>query len=211
MLTIEYSLYFQPILGPHVKLLFRGSNSRKVMINKPPSSPLSSIYRFFHEYRIAFADAAQLLVTSTASLEHLNAALPAAAEMRRFRPNIVVAGAQAPWDEDSWGVLGIRDGTGTGNRRQMISLTGGCPRCVSTTVDFSTGEFGMGGQPLKALQKDRRIDANYRYSPIFGRYGYGEGRGSVRVGDAVSVLKRNAGYTNLAKVDFKDVSPPCPM
>ncbi|MEU5275624.1 MOSC N-terminal beta barrel domain-containing protein [Streptomyces asoensis] len=99
---------------------------------------------------VAFADGYPLLVTTTASLDALNALIARdghAAEgplpMNRFRPNLVVAGT-APWAEDGWSRLTVgevefrvakpcgrcvvRDGAGQGSDRRSESVI----RCTSS-------------------------------------------------------------------------------
>ena len=65
-----------------------------------------------HRYRyISYQDEAPVLVTNAASLESLNTQLKSAIEMRRFRPNLVISGADA-WMEDRWEHLAFcRPGT----------------------------------------------------------------------------------------------------
>lgn len=87
-----------------------------------------------------------------------------------------------------------------------LQLTANCVRCTSLTVDHETGKFGTGpgGNVLKLLQKDRRIDMGHKYSPVFGRYGFlnhetvRAGRQfEISVGDEVEITKRNQERTVL--------------
>jgi uncharacterized protein YcbX len=124
--------------------------------------------------RVSFADGFPFLVTSTASLEELNSRLAHPVEMRRFRPNIVISGAE-PWDEDNWRALVIGD--------VSLSLVKPCSRCIMTTVDPDTGDRSPDGQPLKTL-------GSYRRTPdgvIFGVNGVHNARGILSVGDPVSL------------------------
>ena len=152
-------------------------------------------------------------------------------DITKFRPNIVVAGAEGAWDEDFWGEVKIkltegraskdeteaeRGGRGEGDRETVkMILTANCARCMSLNIDYSTGDYGEGesGKVLKKLMADRRVDPGSKWSPIFGRYGFLEGDGtvgkvggsntrsekdgnvSVRVGDEVVVGKRNSERT----------------
>jgi uncharacterized protein YcbX len=104
--------------------------------------------------RVSFADGFPLLLTSEASLAALNdwiAAGPRASEgplpMRRFRPNVVLAGSPA-WAEDDWRRLRIGDVTFRAAR--------GCDRCVFTTIDPDTAAKGK--EPLATLARYRRWD-----------------------------------------------------
>ena len=127
------------------------------------------------EYRrVGFADGFPFLVTNTASLAELNTRLEVPVEMRRFRPNIVVEGADA-WDEDHWQSLSI------GNNR--LSIVKPCSRCVMTTVDPSTGLKDAAVQPLRTRSRYRRTGEGV----IFGQNAIHESPGLIRVGEPVTV------------------------
>jgi uncharacterized protein YcbX len=129
------------------------------------------------EYRrVGFADGFPFLVTNTASLAELNTRLAAPVEMRRFRPNIVVEGAEA-WDEDHWQSLSIGD--------NHLSIVKPCSRCVMTTVDPAKGQKDAASQPLRTLSGYRRTQEGV----IFGQNAIHESPGIIRVGDPVSVNK----------------------
>jgi uncharacterized protein YcbX len=124
---------------------------------------------------VSFADGYPLLLISQASLDALNARLAQPLPMLRFRPNLVVSGAQ-PHAEEAW--KRIRIGA--------IEFEGvkPCVRCVFTTVDPARGEFDPSGEPLRTLK-------TYRRSPdgiVFGTNLIARGLGTLRVGDAVTVL-----------------------
>ncbi len=124
---------------------------------------------------VSLADGFPLLLIGQASLDGLNARLPAAVEMARFRPNLVVAGA-APHAEDDW--RRIRIGT------LEFDLVKPCTRCVFTTVRPDTGELDPSGEPLSTLK-------TYRRSPngiTFGVNVIARGVGALRVGDEIEVL-----------------------
>jgi uncharacterized protein YcbX len=153
---------------------------------------------------ITFADVAAYLVCTTESLHSVSARLPPDSPMdiEKFRPNIVLSGAPAAWDEDFWAEIQIG---GPGGPK--LVLTSNCARCKSINIDFSTGAPGEGatGEVLKRMQSDRRIDKGSKYSPIFGRYGFlvredgGEGGREIRVGDEVGVTRRNGEHTTFGK------------
>jgi uncharacterized protein YcbX len=93
--------------------------------------------------------------------------------MNRFRPNIVVSGCEAH-AEDDWHRVKIGD--------LPFRLAKPCARCVVTTTDQTTGD--RGAEPLRTL-------ATYRLQGQqinFGQNIIHEGRGTLRVGDEVSVL-----------------------
>ncbi|MGM0769856.1 MAG: MOSC domain-containing protein [Pseudomonadota bacterium] len=122
--------------------------------------------------RVSFADGFPFLVTNLASLEELNRRLPAPVGMSRFRPNIVVEGAE-PWQEDHWRELLIG--------QRSFSLVKPCSRCVMTTVDPLTGVKDAGLQPLRTLGQYRRTADGV----IFGMNAIHESPGRISVGDPV--------------------------
>jgi uncharacterized protein YcbX len=159
---------------------------------------------------ISFADCAPYLVISTKSWESAQARLPEGEEMdiTKFRPNIVVEGAEEEFEEDFWRELEViapqpRGGGDQENESEAVGariiLTQNCARCNSLNVDYRTGKVGKGeaGKILAKLQKDRRVDVGSKYSPIFGRYGFldrlkaGTAGVELRVGDEVRVARRN--------------------
>ena len=147
--------------------------------------------------RVSFADGYPLLLTTESSLAELNeliAAGPLAAEgplpMRRFRPSVVVRGAE-PWAEDGWRLLSIGDVT--------FRAVKGCDRCVMTTIDPDTAAKGK--EPIATLARSRRWDGKtwFGMNLIPDRAGLtgpsgpaGRPRtvGSIRVGDPVRILEQ---------------------
>jgi hypothetical protein len=123
---------------------------------------------------LAFGDAAAVLVTNTASLDALNAALESPLPMGRFRPNIVVVGAAA-YAEDAWGRLRVGDA--------LLSPVHPCGRCEVTTIDQEFGAV-LGDEPLRTLSRLRMQDGE----AVFGvRYSV-QRPGCARVGDPVEAL-----------------------
>ncbi len=151
---------------------------------------------------VAFADVAPYLVISSKSWENAQKRLPEGQVMdiTKFRPNIIVDGADETWEEDYWGEIQIGDNA-------VIVLTQNCARCNSLNVDYETGKVGEGesGKILKKLQSDRRVDKGAKWSPIFGRYGFlkrldGQENGvKVSVGDEVKVLRKNESRTTFGE------------
>ncbi|RMJ01985.1 MOSC domain protein [Marinobacter litoralis] len=127
--------------------------------------------------RVGFADGFPFLIANAASLDELNSRLAEAVDMRRFRPNIVISGAQ-PWAEDQWRELKVGG--------FCFRVVKPCSRCVLTTVHPDTGQKDPGTEPLKTL-------SGYRKTPdgvIFGQNAVHDGRGSVVVGDSVSIIEQ---------------------
>ncbi|MEU9086128.1 MOSC N-terminal beta barrel domain-containing protein [Streptomyces sp. NPDC048357] len=130
---------------------------------------------------VSLADGYPLLITTLASLDALNSLIAQGDHpeegplpMNRFRPNVVVSGAEA-WAEDGWQRIAIGDAVFRGARE--------CGRCVVTTTDQGTARRGK--EPLKTLGKHRRIGK----SLAFGRLLVPVRLGTVRVGDEVRVLE----------------------
>ncbi|MBB2947954.1 hypothetical protein FB565_007725 [Actinoplanes lutulentus] len=134
--------------------------------------------------RVSFADGYPVLLANTASLDAVNDWLTEGGDepipMHRFRPNVVVTGAQA-WDEDTW--IGRRLRIGEMTFRAAKS----CARCRVTTIDQETGETGR--QPLHVLGKHRRIGGSLLFA-INLIPDLGAGRtGLIRTGDTFDVLE----------------------
>ncbi|MFG2710687.1 MOSC domain-containing protein [Streptomyces goshikiensis] len=130
---------------------------------------------------VSLADGYPLLLATLASLDALNGLIAEGDHpeegplpMNRFRPNLVVSGAEA-WAEDGWRRIAIGDAVFRGVRE--------CGRCVVTTTDQTTAERGK--EPLKTLARHRRIGK----SLAFGRMLVPVRLGTVRVGDEVRVLE----------------------
>lgn len=118
---------------------------------------------------VSFADGYPMLLANEASLADLNKHLVDPVPMNRFRPNIVVSGAEA-WGEDNWPTLTI-GGIPFRNPKP-------CARCLVTTQDQETGE-SKGPEPLKTLSKIRLIDGK----AMFATNLIPDGSGPIRIGD----------------------------
>jgi uncharacterized protein YcbX len=124
--------------------------------------------------RTAFSDGFPLLLISQASLDDLNRRLATPLSMRRFRPNLVIAGSE-PHAEDSWRRLRIGDLT--------LRVVKPCSRCVIPSIDPDTAEKGV--EPLHTLASYRRRD-NKIY---FGQNVIVDGQGEISTGMPVDVLE----------------------
>lgn len=128
---------------------------------------------------VSFADGYPLLLISQAAVDGLNTRLAAAGRapvtMAHFRPNLVVAGAEAH-AEDGWRRLRIGE--------VVFDAVKPCTRCVFTTVDPALGRRRDDGEPLETLKTYRRTPAGV----TFGMNLIARGSGTVRTGDAVEVL-----------------------
>jgi uncharacterized protein YcbX len=208
----QYNDWFSECFGYEVTLAYIGNNRREILGNIPPSKALAghkpqatswlsnitssipiigSVTVTGVDEGIAFSDCAPYLVINEKSWENVQRRLPKGEEMdiSKFRPNIIVSGADEEFEEDYWAELEIGDGL-------KLVLTQNCARCNSLNVDYATGKVGVGesGKILKKLQSDRRVDPGAKYSPIFGRYGFLDkidAETRISVGDEVKVTKRN--------------------
>lgn len=131
---------------------------------------------------MAFADGYPLHLTTEESLADLNAQIaagPMAAQgplpMVRFRPNIVVAGAD-PWADDGWARIKVG--------AAVFRAVKGCPRCAIPTTDPETAERSK--EPTATLARTRRWDG----AVWFGTNLVCDTPGvTIRVGDEVEVLE----------------------
>lgn len=139
------------------------------------------------EAPVAFGDGFPILVATSASLRELNRRIVTgggeAVPMNRFRPNLVVDGAE-PFAEDGWATIRAGD--------VVFDLVKPCARCVVTTVDQDTGARA-GKEPLAALGRSRRSADPRAPGALFGWNAVPRGPGTLRVGDAVEVVARREG------------------
>ena len=123
--------------------------------------------------QVGFADGFPFLLISQASLDDLNRRLERPLSMRRFRPNLVVAGCE-PYAEDAWHRIRIGG--------QTFRVAKPCARCIVPTIDPDTGV--RGAEPLRTLMGYRQRD-NKVY---FGQNLIHDGSGRLEVGMPVEVL-----------------------
>ncbi|MER5812739.1 MOSC N-terminal beta barrel domain-containing protein [Streptomyces sp. NPDC002033] len=161
---------------------YLGQPARLVHLDDPAvRRPVDPDYALPGE-TVSLADAYPLLLTTTASLDALNALIARGDHpqegplpMNRFRPSLVVGGPAPAWAEDGWRRVAVGDAVFRGVRE--------CGRCIVTTTDQETALRGR--EPLKTLAAHRRIGK----SLAFGRQLVPVVLGTVRVGDEVRVLE----------------------
>lgn len=154
--------WFSQALGIHCRLVYM-----------PDTSNREADKRYAHNNEIvSFADGYPILLIGQASLDDLNARLPQALPMNRFRPNIVFTGG-APFLEDQLHHFSING----------IHFTGvkPCARCVMTTIDQENSTAAK--EPLKTLSTYRQKD----HKILFGQNLVHTGEGSISVGDSITV------------------------
>lgn len=172
--------WFSALLGRAVRLVWLDDPTRRP-VNPQHGRP---------EDRVSFADGYPLLLTTEASLAHLNdwitdtvlergeeAAGPIA--MGRFRPNVVVYGAE-PFGEDAW--KRVRIGS------VEFRMSEPCARCVMTTIDPVT--LTRGREPLRTLAKHRRSGNKVLFGANLIPDGVdpGDQTASISVGDDLVVV-----------------------
>jgi uncharacterized protein len=132
----------------------------------------------------AYADGYPLTLATEASLRRLDdwiaedalargETAPAAMEMARFRPNLVVDGDE-PFAEDGWTHVVVGD-----VRLRMAKPNA---RCVITTID--PGTLATGKEPIRSLARHRLVD----HKTLFAVNVIPETTGTISVGDPVTVL-----------------------
>ena len=125
---------------------------------------------------VSFADGYPYLLTTDASLRALSRQFGADLDVRRFRPNLVVAGVDEPFAEDAW--VDVRIG------RCDFYNAKPCARCGIITHDPDTGDVDRGVQ--RALSRIRRSPEG---KVLFGiNCCLAGGVGELRVGDEVTVV-----------------------
>ncbi len=125
--------------------------------------------------QVGFADGFPLLLISQASLDALNERLSEPVDMRRFRPNLVIAGSE-PHAEDSW--RRVRIGA------LELEVVKPCSRCPIPGIDPDTA--GKSPEVLQVLAGYRRGEDNKVY---FGQNVLHRGCGELRLGQPVEVLE----------------------
>jgi uncharacterized protein YcbX len=146
-----------------------------VYLDDPGARPVDPAYAQPRD-RTLFSDGFPVLLANMASLDALNAALPQPIGISRFRPNIIVTGAEA-WAEDRW--LRIRIG------EVVFRVAKPCSRCAVTTVDQMTGERPDKTEPLRTLGRIRRTADGV----MFGQNLIPDGPGRIDIGDPVDILE----------------------
>lgn len=179
VLPKEINQWFSNALETDCQLVYMPDESER---------EISKLFRQNDEI-VSFADGYPFLLIGENSLNDLNENLEAKLPMNRFRPNIVIDGAEA-FAEDRWQKIQIGE--------TIFRSTKPCARCVVTTIEQSVGKFD-GKEPLKTLAKYRMakdvfpsdyesLDLNAN-AVLFGQNLVAENFGGIiKIGDEVKIL-----------------------
>eukprot|EP01061_Rhynchopus_euleeides_P018886 TRINITY_DN31125_c0_g1_i3.p1 TRINITY_DN31125_c0_g1~~TRINITY_DN31125_c0_g1_i3.p1 ORF type:complete len:370 (+),score=135.60 TRINITY_DN31125_c0_g1_i3:44-1111(+) len=144
------------------------------------------------DYETAFADGYPYLVLSAKSIDDIDARAKARGgsayapslhklDWQRFRPNIIIGGAQEANEEDKWYELKVGDAT-------FYCVTA-CERCVMTTLNTESLKFDSIATPSNPMPLFKQF-REFGRGPLFGMNcvspSYG---GVVRVGDPIDVVE----------------------
>ncbi len=154
---------------------FLGTRCRLVRMADDFTRLVDRDYAVSDRDQVGFADGYPFLLTTEESLADLNARMATPLPMNRFRPSIVISGAE-PFAEDGW--RRIRIGA------IIFAVVKPCARCVVTTTDQSTAERGR--EPLRTLATYRRVQGK---GVMFGQNLIHESTGVIRVGDPVELVE----------------------
>ena len=128
---------------------------------------------------VSFADGYPFLLITEASLAELNRRMQAegspAVPMKRFRPNLVVRGANAH-DEDHWKKIKIGD--------CVFDVVKPCSRCIIPTINTDTGDKAK--EPMKTLLTYRKKDNKVYFGQNLIQV-YQSGL-TLSVGDVVEII-----------------------
>ena len=199
----EAGSFFSERLSADVRLLFIGGTGRREIpgaayVGKRTDALTLALEEGLRPQRIRFADAAPLLVTSTASEHDARMRLPPGARdedvIQRLRPNIHidVKHSLPAYDEDRWSTLTVATGPDA-THAVTIKCIFNCVRCLSLNADPDTGNMIERERQLYGLlASDRRINSRFPHKPVFGQYAFAGPAGAIlRIGDAVKITERS--------------------
>lgn len=171
MVLDDWSEWFSLLLDEKVFLVHLTEESPRYIQEK---------YQTLISKESSFADALPILLCSEASFEALEKQLGDQVDRLRFRPNVIVKGAEA-FEEDTWRRIQVGD----------VSLFGAkpCARCQLVTVHPKQGTIQK--EVLSALSQIRKM-GNKVY---FGQQFVPENIGKIAIGDRISIqVKQDAVY-----------------
>eukprot|EP00878_Enallax_costatus_P004347 GHUV01004582.1.p1 GENE.GHUV01004582.1~~GHUV01004582.1.p1 ORF type:complete len:341 (+),score=87.36 GHUV01004582.1:522-1544(+) len=196
----EAAAWFSKFLDKEVRLV------RFIGDNRPEATrPVDA--EFAPGSLIRFPDGYPLLVATEESLTDLNKRLGERLEMNRFRPNIVISGAPAPWADDHWKGIQISsnssgnssEGMATARDAVVLQYVKPCDRCKVPTINQGTAEAGH--DELERVLREVRSGKvlgwsegrkSWTHSVFFGWNAAVQQQGRIAVGDAVQVIEAQA-------------------
>jgi uncharacterized protein YcbX len=150
----------------------------RAMFGRTSDEPLPDFKQFpaeLMEYESppgTYFDAYPLLIVTDATLRKLRSLAPSSViDVRRFRPNLVIACEGDGFPENAWTGKQLRIGGAT------IDVLGPCPRCVMITHGFGAIPQDTGLMRTVVKEADQNVGA---YAKIANP-------GDVRVGDTVEL------------------------
>ncbi|KAF2820099.1 hypothetical protein CC86DRAFT_306118 [Ophiobolus disseminans] len=201
----EVAAWFSKYLGFEAHLVYIGTHSRVVLGSGAPNGTMAQAKRSPYTAplrrllpsslapqpeTITFQDIGQYLVVTKESNAEVSSRLAEGLQMdiSKFRPNIIVSGSPAPYDEDYWAQVVFPGDI-------KMEFGGTCWRCQAITVDYKTGKKAEGdeGAVWKKLAADRRVDKGWKYGPVFGKYSYTAKKDygkEIYAGDEIRLTKR---------------------
>lgn len=184
--------YLSDFMGHKVRLMaYAGDSAQGSLDSESARRPLDHNFAPSGSETM-FTDAMPFFLANEASLADLNSRCREALNMDRFRPNIVVKGAEA-WEEDTWQQLRLGE--------YDFTATMPTGRCTVTTVNQQTAAKSADMEPLKTLADMGRkgsqlgwdADRSWKSLVFFGWYFVAAQQGVLSVGDAVEVAARRSG------------------
>ena len=151
---------------------YLGKAARLVRVTEQTNRQIDQNFAAPNEL-VGFADGFPTLIVSQASLDEFNSHMETKIDMRRFRPNIVIAGTE-PFAEDSWSTLRVGE--------IEFSLVKPCSRCIMPSINPDNGEKEM--QVNQVLLTTRRRDRE----TYFGQNATHKGEGTISIGDSVELI-----------------------
>lgn len=174
----EVSVWITEFLNsPQPLRLFKKDTKLPRML---PTKHTPSMSMFTYIPTTGFSDSAPILLLSEESVHDIQTRQTRDITFLNFRPNILFKGALFPFEEDSFMRISI------GNTAFIVSNL--CTRCTLITNDPQTGVKGP--EPLRTLQRYRRIDPGCRGRPCVGVFIISQALETVSVGDRVTVIER---------------------
>jgi uncharacterized protein YcbX len=165
----EAAAWFSEALGEPVRLVRMAEATERSVSRHYTDTPAT----------VSFADGYPLLLATDASLDELNRRMIARGKdpvpMDRFRPNVVIAGAD-PFEEDTWYEITIG--------AIPLEVCKPCARCPIPTIDQATGTKPEPKEPTATLATFRRTSDN---KVMFGQNTLHLATGTLCVGDEVTI------------------------